>query len=142
MRMVTPMAPHTAIAFPNHNGHPDGSTRQIGSSARVGATLAWIPTPARSVQLPFGFHTPMTPSTPTPTVIFTPKHHLQMRSPRSALEVVEIAFFQSLSTLFLRSHLDNVQEQQGRWNHSLNPCASEVGPTSHCVPRAGDTFNP
>jgi hypothetical protein len=77
---VAPTSPPCRHCFPNHIGHPDGSTRRIGSFARVCATLDWIPTPVRLVQPPFGFHAPVTPSTPTPMVIFVPKHHLRMRS--------------------------------------------------------------
>jgi hypothetical protein len=79
--------------FPNYSGHLNGSTGQIGSSARVCGTLGWIPVPMRSVWTPIGFHRPVITSTPTLKVIFTPKHHLLKRSPRSALQDVEIAFF-------------------------------------------------
>jgi hypothetical protein len=79
--------------FPNYSGHLNGSTGQIGSSARVCGTLDWIPVPMRSVWTPIGFHRPVITSTPTLKVIFAPKHHLLKRSPRSALQDVEIAFF-------------------------------------------------
>jgi hypothetical protein len=66
---------------------------QIGSSARVCATLNWIPALARLVWPPFGLQRSATPSTPTLTVIFAPKHHRPTRSSRSAIQDVEIAFF-------------------------------------------------
>jgi hypothetical protein len=45
--------------FPNHSGYPNGSTRQMGSSARVCGTLDWILAPMRSVWTTIGAHKTM-----------------------------------------------------------------------------------